>query len=122
MFGEHSANDVFIDLHAKDSGNQQGNLRTAIPRVPSFCFDNGTDDLFGWTFGPGFRFFSEENSRRYFFLTSTWWNRNSDEGFRITAFLAMRTGFIKSVPAGFGLMDAAWELFAGNGLGSGADV
>jgi len=56
MFGEHSSHHVFIDLQAKDSGNQQCNLRATIPRVPPFCFDNGADELFGGALRPGFFF------------------------------------------------------------------
>jgi len=77
MFREDSAHPIFVDLHAKDSADQERNTWTAIPWVPPFCFDNSTDNFFGGVpFGPRFFFCGMKTAARI------WPSRELHEGAR----------------------------------------
>jgi hypothetical protein len=53
VLGEHAAEDVFVDIDAKGTGDLQGDARAANPGIAALEFHDGIDELLRWPFWAG---------------------------------------------------------------------
>ena len=53
MLREHAADDVFVDIDAKDTRNLLGNAGTASPGIAAFEFDDRVNEFLRWALWTG---------------------------------------------------------------------